>query len=130
MSDLNNYNRTVTLSKRQSGKQKYIAKVSPTIETKERTIREIKSSHPFLPLIEIMKLFEIGEFYERSQQPEFDEDVNQLERLMDLSIVLNHTFIGTKKKRLGQVIYLSRIFARPEENIYGSVKDPEGKIWA
>jgi hypothetical protein len=126
---MDNYKRIVTLSK---DSLEYIAKVSPVIELDSSRVNEVTSKHPIQPLVEMMRLIEKGEYYERAQNPDYDAGVCSMidERHISVGIKVDSSYLKSDDKLFEQMKYLVEIFKDRHTDgnveVFASIKCPSG----
>lgn len=125
------YKRVLTLSREKTSQNtlEYVVKVDPSINLESSSVSKINSPHPFQPLIQMMMFIEEGELYEREQYPDYDEDLNPLDRRLDLTIKVDSSYIKDDNKIFDQLRYLARLFGDREDlETFVRLEDPSGNI--
>jgi hypothetical protein len=126
---MENYERTVTLSARKTlfpDELEYFARVSPPIELESSSVDEIVNASPFKTMFELMRLIEDGEEFERSQDPEYDGDVNPMndQRKIDLEVQIDATYVGNDNQLPVLIEYLLTLYVnanREKEDVRRSI---------
>lgn len=129
---MNEYKIILTLSREKTSCNtlEYVVSADPSIKLESSSVSKINSFHPFQPIIEMMMLIEDGELYEREQYSDYDEDLNPLDREIDLTIKVDSSYIKDDKKILDQLIYLARLFGDREDlETFVRLVTPSGVVY-
>ncbi|MBT5740200.1 hypothetical protein HOI26_03805, partial [Candidatus Woesearchaeota archaeon] len=106
--------------------------VSPVIELDSSRVNEVTSKHPIQPLVEMMRLIEKGEYYERAQNPDYDAGVCSMidERHISVGIKVDSSYLKSDDKLFEQMKYLVEIFKDRHTDgnveVFASIKCPSG----
>ncbi|MBT7903644.1 hypothetical protein HN587_07310 [Candidatus Woesearchaeota archaeon] len=101
----------------------YVAQFETQLTISEdTTIQGIASTGPIEPLIEAMRHVELAEYYERAQDPEYDMDLNPLERLIHVDVNVDQSYLNRRGISLAEeakfqerLKYVSEVLSKPED---------------